>query len=189
VNIKTGTEEKPIANNCSTCHSQSPSDTFATYKGEVDDPVRHAKTFAYSAVDQCGACHDYQSSTLAPTRAGEWPGGGGWPISQRIHSLHFGSRLNTPTLTVGHDDPEAARAWDIEFPNMDLDGKSGMRNCETCHDKTATSGTWQTNPNRLACSGCHDSLSAQAHIKASTYDPTPAWPYSGDEREACSTCH
>jgi len=44
-----------------------------------------------------------------------------------------------------------------------------------------------------ACGSCHDGITAQTHIAANTYDPTPpAVPgglYSGDEYEACTICH
>ena len=52
-----------------------------------------------------------------------------------------------------------------------------------------TSGTWQTKPARIPCMGCHDADAATAHIKSQVYDPTPANPWSGDEVEACQTCH
>jgi hypothetical protein len=46
-----------------------------------------------------------------------------------------------------------------------------------------------TKPGRLPCMGCHDSDAATAHLQLNTWDPTPADPFSGDEEEACRTCH
>jgi hypothetical protein len=181
--VKTATTTLPVANNCSTCHSSTQKGPFV---GQVGDYARHAKTFDYTAMDQCGACHDYQPSALVPTLgAGDWPGGGGFPISRRVHAIHQSAELNYPWITIGY----SGHTWDVEFPAMDPLSKSGTRNCETCHEKGTTSGTWLTNANRLACGGCHDSDAARAHIRANTYDPTPAWPYSGDEQESCQACH
>ena len=85
--------------------------------------------------------------------------GGGKPISKRVHAVHNGSALNYPTITVAHEETAAfGRNWKITYP-MDV------RNCESCHSGRRTSGTWQTNPNRLACMGCHDSDAATAHMK------------------------
>jgi hypothetical protein len=37
--------------------------------------------------------------------------------------------------------------------------------------------------------GCHDGDAAMTHMKLNTDDPTPFDPWSGDESEACKTCH
>ena len=109
--------------------------------------------------------------------------GSGHPISKRVHAVHNGSDLNYPTITVAHEETAAfGRNWRITYP-MDI------RNCESCHSAATTSGTWKTNPNRLACMGCHDTDAATAHMRAQTYDPTPLAPLSGDEQESCKTCH
>ncbi|MBS1151598.1 MAG: hypothetical protein H6Q89_3296, partial [Myxococcaceae bacterium] len=169
--VGTATEEKAPANNCGQCHTD-PTDT----KGLVVDPLRHNKLLNNTAVDMCGACHDYQPQS--PTL--EWTGA--QPISRRIHGIHFGSSLNYPNTTVSYVDPVKGRNWDITFPQ-------NVRNCETtCHGPT-TSGTWKTKPARLPCSGCHDSQPARAHMKAMTFDPSPNDPWSGDEGEACKACH
>ncbi len=103
-------------------------------------------------------------------------------VVDRVHAVHYGVNLNYPTITVGHEETAAfGRNWRITYP-MDV------RNCESCHS-AATSGTWKTNPNRIACMGCHDSDAATAHMKTNTYDPTPLAPFSGDEQESCKTCH
>jgi predicted CXXCH cytochrome family protein len=100
-----------------------------------------------------------------------------------VHAVHNGVNLTYPTITVAHEETEAfGRNWRITYP-MDI------RNCESCHPAGTTSGTWKTNPNRLACMGCHDSDAATAHINAQTYDPTPFAPWNGDELESCAACH
>jgi predicted CXXCH cytochrome family protein len=174
--VKQEAEEKPIAANCNTCHWSSESNT-----GYVLDYPRHNKVFDAQAMDQCGGCHDYASaeSTLAMT----WTTGGSTkPISRRVHSIHNGAALNYPVITVDHEESVPGRNWNIVYP-MDV------RNCESCHPAGTTSGTWKTNPNRIACMGCHDADAAVAHMKLMTYDPTPAAAWSGDEEEACKACH
>lgn len=173
--VKTEDEEPPVARNCDTCHQSEDG------KGFILDHSRHNKIFRDKAVDQCGACHDYQ-----PQNASD-PGWTGWsgarPISRRVHGIHYGSSLNYPLATVdyGNGDPVAGRNWEITLPQ-------DVRNCEVCHTEE-TSGTWATNPNRVACQGCHDSDAARAHVQAMTFDPTPSAIWSGDERESCKVCH
>lgn len=170
--VKTATVEKPVAGNCNSCHQSEDG------RGFVLDFARHYKIFSDDAIDQCGACHDYQPQSVAGTFTG------GHPISKRVHAVHFGSSLFTPLLTVAYSngDPVAGRNWDITFPQ-------DVRNCQACHPDGTSSGTWTSRPNRLACGGCHDSEAAKAHIKLQTYDPTPATPWSGDEEESCQACH
>lgn len=175
--VKTAVEEKAPANNCGSCHTD-PTDT----KGFVVDYPRHHKLLNNTAVDLCGNCHDYQPQNAT----GDWSGP--VPIARRVHAVHNGSHLAHPNTTVGHADTEPGRNWDINFPQ-------DVRNCEACHTATApsgttsTSGSWKTKAARIPCSGCHDTDAAKAHFKSMTFDPTPADPYSGDEAEACQTCH
>jgi predicted CXXCH cytochrome family protein len=177
--VKTPTEEKPVANGCESCHQASAGPDFA---GFVLDPSRHNKIFDATAVDQCIACHDYlpQAATDS-TGAGNWTGAR--PLSRRVHAIHNGSSLQYPLRTVDYanGDPVLGRNWNITYPQPVL-------NCETCHGPT-TSGTWRTKPGRLACSGCHDGDAAMTHMSLGTLDPTPLDPWSGDEEESCATCH
>jgi decaheme cytochrome c component MtrC/MtrF-like protein len=171
--VKTATVEKPVAGNCASCH-QGPDG-----RGFILDYSRHYKIFGDDAVDQCGACHDYQPQLAT---------GGGWsgarPISKRVHAVHYGSSLFTPLLTVDYSggDPVPGRNWDITFPQ-------DVRSCETCHPEGTSSGTWATKAARLPCMGCHDSDAAKAHMKLQTWDPTPLDAWSGDEEESCQACH
>ncbi|MDH3242396.1 MAG: OmcA/MtrC family decaheme c-type cytochrome [Alphaproteobacteria bacterium] len=174
--VKQEAVEKPIADGCTACHWSDAGVGF------VLDFPRHNKPFNEQALDQCGGCHDYAASfDPTSTTADAW--GGGKPISKRVHAVHNGSALNYPTLTVDHEETSAfGRNWRITYP-------MNIRNCESCHPAATTSGTWKTNPNRLACMGCHDSDAATAHMKSNTYDPTPLIPWSGDEAETCKVCH
>jgi hypothetical protein len=176
--VKQAAEEKPIADSCTSCHWST--NAVGQGVGYVLDPVRHNKPFNAQAVDQCGGCHNYKSGETVAART--WTTGGGTkPISKRVHAVHNGAKLNYPVLTVDHEESIPGRDWRITYP-MDV------RNCESCHS-AATSGTWQTVPNRLACMGCHDADAAQAHMKSQVWDPTPTAPWSGDEAEACAACH
>ncbi len=169
-------EEEPlVAGNCASCHQS------AGGKGFVLDWSRHNKVFDDTALDQCGACHDYQPQDPNAVTGLSWSGAR--PISKRVHAIHYGSSINYPLATVDYSggDPITGRNWDITYPQ-------DVRNCETCHDDS-TSGTWATNPSRLACVGCHDGDAAAVHMKLQTWDPTPTMPWSGDEEESCATCH
>jgi hypothetical protein len=177
--VKTATVETPVAGNCTSCHWST--DAVGQGQGYVLDPVRHNKPFNAQAIDQCGGCHGYKSGETQAART--WTTGGGTkPISKRVHAVHNGANLNYPVLTVDHEESVVGRDWSIVYPQS-------VRNCETCHPDTATSGTWKTIPNRLACMGCHDADAATAHMKVQVYDPTPTAPWSGDEIESCATCH
>jgi len=169
-NVGQDVEEKATAGNCGMCH-QGPDG-----KGYVLDFARHYKIFDNTAVDQCGACHDYQSGH----DYGDWYGGK--PISRRVHAIHNGANLTYPNVTVAYNDPVKGRNWDITFPQY-------IKNCEACHPNGTTSGSWAWDAARIPCSGCHDSDAATAHLKLQTYDPTPADPWNGDEEESCQTCH
>ena len=171
--VKQLAEELSPARNCDTCH-QSPE----TNKGLVFDFYRHYKILDDTAVDQCGACHDYQNSNVI----GSWGGAGA--ITRRVHAVHAGATLDFPLITVGYvnGDPVPGRNWDITFPE-------DLRNCQVCHPSGTSSGSWKTKPARLPCGGCHDSNEATAHMSVMTVDPTPANPFSGDEVESCKTCH
>lgn len=169
-------EEPLVAGNCASCHQS------AGGKGFVLDWSRHNKVFDDTALDQCGACHDYQPQDPNAVTGLSWSGAR--PISKRVHAIHYGSSLNYPLATVDYSngDPITGRNWNITYPQ-------DVRNCETCHDDETTSGTWATNPSRLACVGCHDGDAAAVHMRLQTWDPTPTTPWSGDEEESCATCH
>jgi hypothetical protein len=181
--VGTPVVEKLVADNCNSCHQAGTTTDPTKYLGQVLDFARHDKHFDNNATDQCGSCHDYVPGSATGTLAtfGGW--GGGYPISRRVHALHNGAALTYPNLTVGHAEEAAklGRNWAVEFPR-------NIGQCEACHSSNS-SGTWKTNASRIACGSCHDTDSATNHIKAMTWDPTPAAPFSGDEGESCKACH
>jgi hypothetical protein len=153
--VKTATVEKPVAANCTSCHWS------AAGVGFVLDFPRHDKIFDENATDRCGGCHDYLSGQK-PGSATQLSYAGS--LSNRVHSVHNGSNLTYPTITVGHEETAAfGRNWRITYPQNIL-------NCQSCHPKDTTSGTWATNPNRLACSGCIGKYMRPA-IKAAAGNP------------------
>ena len=169
--VGTATEELPPANGCGSCHEN------ATGAGFVLDAPRHNKHFNNTAVDMCGACHDYQQQTFGAAFTGAVP------IARRVHAVHSANAwLNYPNQTVGHADTVPGRNWRLPYPQ-------DIRNCQACHATGTTSGSWATHPTRQACNGCHDSDAAAAHLRAQIFDPTPAEPFSGDEVETCNVCH
>jgi hypothetical protein len=181
--VKRAAADKPVAYGCGACHWSDAG------RGLVLDPPRHNKPFTDNAADQCAGCHDYNSGETPTGSYPQYPpagpdaGFGGHPLSKRVHAVHYGSNLNYPYYTVAHEETAAfGRNWNITYP-------MNILNCESCHSATTTSGSWKTNPNRLACMGCHDSDAATTHMQLQTYDPTPNAPFSGDEREACKSCH
>jgi hypothetical protein len=176
--VKQAEEEKPIADGCTSCHWST--SVAGEGVGFVLDPVRHNKPFNAQAVDQCGGCHVYKSGETVTNLT--WSVGSATKaISKRVHSIHNGAALTYPVITVDHEESVVGRGWQITYP-------MNVRNCESCHS-AATSGTWKTRPNRLACMGCHDTDAATAHMRLQVFDPTPTAPWSGDEEEACAACH
>ncbi len=165
INFQVGTEtpDKLVATNCTTCH---------------EDTRMHATSIAAPFnTDYCKNCHDYErqrtDSIVWTTRNA---GFGAGPISRRIHGVHYGRYVDKPTEIHAREDYSG-----VIFPQ-------DVRNCTKCHSADTT-GTWKTEPSRLACNACHDSDSAIAHTSLMTRDLTPADPWSGDEVETCKTCH
>lgn len=171
--VGTETEDKKIATNCADCHGDS---VMHLYENNI-----HPAQFN---PDYCKACHDYGHYNTGDafvnqggTSTNGWSGYGAVPISRRTHGVHRGKYLE-------HSEEIYANAdyfKDVIFPE-------DIRNCTKCHT-SSTSGTWKTEPSRVACLACHDNDEAKSHAKLMTYDPTPLDPYSGDELESCKVCH
>ena len=159
IQVGTATEEKLVADSCNRCHRDG------NDKGLAKDPARHNVTLNNFAADNCGSCHDYQTDTGAP--ADGWSGwNGAKPLSRRLHGLHNSAGLTDRKTTIGYSGIGSHPNWDhVTIP-------TDVRNCEVCHSSN-TSGSWKSNPNRVACAGCHDSEAAKSHYGAMTYDPTP----------------
>jgi OmcA/MtrC family decaheme c-type cytochrome len=116
----------------------------------------------YRDIKTCVLCHNPNNmvGTIVVT-AGE-------PAEQRsqydgqifFHALHMGKNKETvPGITYPQD----------------------IRNCETCHDKTAAGGaSWYTFPSIAACGSCHDTLN---FTTGANHPPGPA------TDATCASCH
>jgi hypothetical protein len=171
------TVEPKVAENCEKCHGNTVM--------HLNESHVHPATFA-NAPDACKACHDYDRpgtgegySSTGGTSTNGWAGYGAKPISARVHGVHMGANLAHPE-EVYAGNPNLAS--EIVFPQ-------DIGNCTVCHD-SKTSGTWKTEPSRLACLSCHDSDAAKAHGMAMTQLPTPDYdPYGPLAVETCKVCH
>ncbi|OGL52335.1 MAG: hypothetical protein A3C43_03765 [Candidatus Schekmanbacteria bacterium RIFCSPHIGHO2_02_FULL_38_11] len=189
VNFQVGgaTEEKKVATNCTNCHG---------------DTTMHSTSLSVPFnPDICKNCHDYNREGTgygwagAPptgtngTSTSGWSGFGAKPLSSRIHGVHRGRYLEHPEdvkplyrLVSG-----VATYWP-EYDFSEVIFPQDIRNCTKCHSADTT-GTWKTEPSRLACLACHDNDEATTHGNLMTYDTTPTDPWSGDEIETCVVCH
>jgi decaheme cytochrome c component MtrC/MtrF-like protein len=173
--VGTETPEKKIATNCADCHA----DTI----WHLDEGPIHPEPFD---ADYCKACHDYQRwsgtgdlfAQVGGNSTSGWAGYGAKPIAARVHNVHFGRYMEHPEYGYAGN-PNAFA--EIIFPQ-------DVRNCTKCHT-SETSGTWKTDPNRLACSACHDSDTALAHMGMMTSNPNPSDPYDSRRVETCEVCH
>ena len=170
LNFQVGTKavDEYNATNCSSCHANT---------------AIHENYWAVKFdTDLCRSCHDYDRQLKG--RSG-WAknsdsnnGFGAAPLSRRVHGVHYGHYLDKPLEVAPAYNPTVNFAARI-FPQ-------DIRNCTTCHAKA---DYWKQRPSRLACLSCHDRDSAILHGMLNTFDPTPAEPYSGDEKETCASCH
>lgn len=174
--FQVGTEEpdKQVATNCKNCHRET--------IWHLDEGPQHPEPFdpAY-----CKACHDYAREAtgngferLGGSSLNGWSGYGAVPLSRRVHGVHFGKYLNFPEeIYAGNPN----QFTDAIFPQ-------DVRNCVKCHSGDTT-GTWKTEPSRLACMSCHDSKSANAHAMLQTLNRTPDDEWSEGKVETCGLCH
>ncbi len=157
-NFQVGTTkvEKQVAGNCMACHG----DTIM--HGGKDSSHRHDTTFD---AERCGACHDYTNGSPTATSY-QWFGGN--PISKRVHAVHAAATLIDPDYTVGHAPAVAGHEWShILYP-------AALNDCAgTCHNPANSTDAWKTNPNQLACMGCHDTPEASDHALLMGGEPAP----------------
>ncbi len=172
--IGAATEQKKVATNCANCHSNT--------IWHLDEGPLHAANFD---ADWCRACHDYARYTTGDgfnnqggTTLSGWSGYGAVPTVRRIHGLHRGAYLDHPEQ-IYSGNPDFGR--EIIFPQ-------DIRNCTKCHSADTT-GTWKTEPSRLACMSCHDSDRANGHALLNTFNPNAADPWNAARVETCKTCH
>ncbi|MBI4310767.1 MAG: hypothetical protein HY681_03205 [Chloroflexi bacterium] len=172
--VGTATEDKKVATNCTECHGKN--------LWHLDAGPIHAEPFD---TDWCKACHDYNRSGTGEgfartggTSTSGWSGYGAKPIAARVHGVHFGAYLNYPEDVYAGNPNQFAEAI---FPQ-------DVRNCQKCHT-AETTGTWKTEPSRLACMACHDSDSAQAHAEINTAYNGSTDPFDVNKVETCKVCH
>ncbi|MBI4216515.1 MAG: hypothetical protein HY687_03910 [Chloroflexi bacterium] len=172
--VGTETADKKVATNCTNCHGNT--------IWHLDEGPIHAEPFD---TDYCKACHDYARyatgnsfSRLGGTSTSGWSGYGAKPIVARAHGVHRGAYLDHPE-EIYAGNPNAFN--EVIFPQ-------DIRNCTKCHSSDTT-GTWKTEPSRLACMACHDSDKANTHALLMTQNPTPADQWSKDRVETCNVCH
>jgi OmcA/MtrC family decaheme c-type cytochrome len=94
-----------------------------------------------------------------------------------IHRLHDGSQLpsvvnGTPYQIVGYNQ-SVSNFSDITWPQ-------DVRNCTTCHNSSAQSDYYKTQPNTAACTSCHDTTNP------ATGDNHPGGIQTDDK---CAGCH
>ena len=172
--VGTETPDKKVATNCTNCHGSNIC--------HLNEGAIHSAPFD---PDYCKACHDYNRtgvgegySRTGGTSTSGWAGYGTKPLSARLHGVHRGAYLDHPeNIYAGNPNIFS----EVIFPQ-------DIRNCTKCHSADTT-GTWKTEPSRLACLSCHDSDSAQAHGKLMTVIPAGADPLGPTAVETCKTCH
>ena len=171
--VGTPTPDKYIATNCTDCHG----DRHMHLDAGGRHPVKEFNT------DYCKNCHDWQREAEG---SDVWAAFGADPIIKKVHGIHYGAYIDYPRKIYVN-----RPVWGgIIFPQ-------DVRNCSKCHPDDTTTGTWNTEPSRLACGSCHDSDSDEAHMLLQTVDPTPVYDavtkrggsWSGDEVESCKACH
>ena len=166
--------DKEVATNCKSCHRET--------VWHLDAGPQHPEPFDPG---YCKACHDYARyntgngfEAVGGTSQNGWSGFGATPLSRRVHGVHFGKYLNFPEEIYAGNPNQFSEAI---FPQ-------DVRNCTKCHS-SETTGTWKTEPSRLACMSCHDSQSANAHAIQQTLNRTPGEEWNEARVETCAVCH
>jgi hypothetical protein len=183
--VGTATTLEPVttissAQNCYSCH---------------DDVWFHGSH--RRGLDSCLICHgtaggedrpQYVAPNAPATTAGSIE------FRHMLHKIHMGKDLaNASTYIVngfgsGYPNNYTAHSYEeVGFPSM----VGGVKSCATCHG--TGNDVWKSPPLRnhpaqvrdtrswsVACSSCHDTNTARAHIDAQT---------SSQGAEACATCH
>jgi len=164
VNFQVGTTtvEAQTAGSCYDCHGET------TMHGGKTSSHRHDTKFD---AETCAACHDYTLGSPSST-AYDWLGAK--PIRKRVHAVHGAKKLYAGAIAdgktateadafvdevVGHAPAVEGHVWShISFP-------SELNDCAgSCHQPADSSDAWKTNPNQLACMGCHATEKASDHM-------------------------
>lgn len=118
-------------------------------------------------VKLCVLCHN-KTQSLDPDT------GNGVQMAEMVHKIHYGPNLENGYTIIGN----AQSVNDFSHVTYPQD----IRNCTTCHKTNAPEGhIWYSNPSRLACGACHDSVNWE------TGENHAAGPQADDT--ACADCH
>ncbi|MDD5335003.1 MAG: OmcA/MtrC family decaheme c-type cytochrome [Rhodoferax sp.] len=166
----------------------------------VPDGNKTAQTRNIVSMDSCATCHAgskihkgftteycvtcHNQNTYDPS-SGTGNGVGSKLVDLQVivHKLHMGNQLPSVKAGVPYTINGAAHDYsNVAYPGV-------IKNCAVCHKATATKAdgktllenraAWYTTPTKRACSTCHDSVIAVAHIDSNV---------SGGV-ETCVTCH
>ncbi len=138
--------EVVLAENCANCHG----DSFRMHGG------------SRQKLEVCLTCHvdgaeDRYSGTDATVTPGVTVG-----MTSMIHKIHNGDNLTNGYEVAGYPGDSTAEGYpnynltdysDVAFPAWPM----GAAHCDSCHEGAAE-GDVETNPSRVACGACHDSL-------------------------------
>lgn len=154
----TVTREVVKTQNCNGCHNP-----LALHGG------------ARREVSLCIMCHQPQSVDPDTGNTVNFP--------NMVHRIHMGAEL--PSVLAG--DPYQIIGYmqrthdysDVEFPQP-------VNNCVKCHQDAAQGDNWKNNPNKAACTGCHDRT-----WFVDTSPPAGYTMHAGGVQpdSACTTCH
>ncbi len=158
-----------LQTNCNQCHTQ------LTVHGD--------NRFS---VTNCVLCHTNGAEDLISTDPTKQTPGTSIQFANMIHRIHRGAELPTVEATQNSSDPyryevigfgESVNDFsDVEFPRMP--GGTGFngqtRNCGACHAGAAQEERAYKNPNRLACTGCHNDIDFQAGTMLDSANPAVA---------------
>ncbi|MCK6485574.1 MAG: hypothetical protein HUU22_08375 [Phycisphaerae bacterium] len=137
-------------------------------------------------VQNCVMCHVGGAEDRATPAAGQTQAPEADTIDWRvmIHKIHYARELS---VVQGGGKYDLIGFGDnvVDFSNGDLPYLiSGAKNCTACH----ATDSWMNPPERtdvaiwkVACTSCHDSSAAMAHVAINTVP--------GTITEACATCH
>lgn len=118
-------------------------------------------------VKLCVLCHN-RTQSLDPDT------GNGVQMAEMTHKIHNGPNLANGYTIIGNQQS----VHDFSHVTYPQD----IRNCTTCHKTDAPEGhIWYSNPSRLACGACHDSVNWE------TGENHAAGPQADDA--SCADCH
>ena len=164
---------------CAACHKGSESGKY--YLHHIDPGYSPTGNHSLDSwpVRTCKSCHNQNG--YAGFNNGTGSGDNNIdrtpdPIVRRVHGVHMGADLKSPF----NIDPNTGDFRDyihVEFP-------ADVRNCTMCH----VDDRWKTQPARLACGACHDSVwFGDAAATPVGWTSHPGGAQANDDN--CAGCH